>query len=149
MSKIFNTIFEVSIRLLLMLSIDESSSRTIDNLTLADFITNYSKEFGIADINLHGDNEFSFSEMALRRTSAQEAIKTLVLDGLVIIHQSENGFKYSISPKGITFCQTLTSVYAQEYRTYAEKTNNFMESKTEPELLAMISKRAATALRKE
>lgn len=136
-------------RLLLMLSIDESSSRTIDNLTLADFITNYSKEFGIADNNLHGDNEFSFSEIALRRISAQEAIKTLVLDGLVIVYQSETGFKYSISPKGITFCKTLTSVYAQEYRTFAEKTNTFIESKTEAKLLAMISERAATALRKE
>lgn len=136
-------------RLLLMLSINESSSRTIDNLTLADFITNYSKEFGIADSNLHGDNEFSFSEIALRRTSAQEAIKTLVLDGLVIVHQSENGFKYSISPTGITFCQTLTSVYAQEYRTFAKKTNTFMASKTESELLAIISKRTATSLRKE
>lgn len=136
-------------RLLLMLSINESSSRTIDNLTLADFITNYSKEFGIADSNLHGDNEFSFSEIALRRISAQEAIKTLVLDGLVIVHQSEDGFKYSISPTGITFCKTLTSVYAQEYRAFAEKTNTFMDEKTESELLAIISKRTSTSLRKE
>ena len=148
MTKIINSVFEISIRLLLMLSIDKNRTRTIDNLVLADFITNYSKEFGIAESNLHGNNKFSFTEIASRRAIAGEAIRSLVLDGLVTACSSEDGLRYEISAIGIDFCESLTSDYAQEYLSYARNTNEYMSEKTEAELLAIISKKAA-ALEKE
>ena len=73
--KVFNTTFEISMRLLLMLSLVDKRGLTLDNLATADFIANYSKEFGLTDSNLHGDNEFSFSEYSTRRSFAQDAIK--------------------------------------------------------------------------
>lgn len=149
MTKIFNTTFEISMRLLLMLSVDKNRSRTIDNLVLADFITNYSKEFGLADTNLHGDNEFSFTEIAARRTNAREAIKSLVLDRLVIVQTGKDGFRYSISTQGLNLCKSLTSDYAQEYLSYARKVYGYMEGKSETELLAEIGKKSTAALRKE
>lgn len=148
MAKIINSVFEISMRLLLMLSIDKNQTRTMDSLVLADFITNYSKEFGIAESNLHGNNEFSFTEIASRRAIAREAIKSLVLDGLVAARSSKDGFQYEISAIGIAFCKSLTSDYAQEYLSYARNANEYMSEKTEAELLAIISKKAA-ALEKE
>ena len=60
-NKVFNTVFEISMRLLLILSLSKKKKLTLDNLVTVDFISNYSKEFGLSGSNLHGDNEFSFS----------------------------------------------------------------------------------------
>lgn len=145
MNKIFNTVFEISMRLLLMLSVDENASRTLDNLMIADFITNYAQTFGIADSNLHGDNTFRFAELAARRKMVREAIKSLILDNLVTVSQGKDGFYYAISDRGKIFCQSLTSDYAKEYRLFTLRANEFMKSKTETELLTLISRKAAGA----
>ena len=78
--KVFNTEFEISMRLLLLLTLSKKRKLTFDNLVTADFISNYSKEFGLSHNNLHGENEFSFSEFSARRALSQLAINTLVLD---------------------------------------------------------------------
>ncbi len=130
-------------RLLLMLSIDEENCWTLDNLVFTDFITCYSKEFGITDSNLHGDNEFSFTEIAARRNRAKKALLFLTLCGQIIAYSDKNGFHYTISAQGISFCQSLTSDYAQEYLFLAGKTREYVGTKTETELLALIVRRAA------
>lgn len=147
--KVFNTTFEISMRLLLMLSLVNKRGLTLDSLATADFIANYSKEFGLADNNLHGDNEFSFSEFSIRRSLAQDAIKQLVLEGMIKVSYSKTGFSYSISERGQAFCNTLTSDYAKEYRLYAKEAIEYMDSKKEKELLSLISREASKSLRKE
>lgn len=147
--KVFNTTFEISMRLLLMLSLVNKRGLTLDSLVTADFIANYSKEFGLADNNLHGDNEFSFSEFSIRRSLAQDAIKQLVLEGMIEVSYSKTGFSYSISERGQAFCNTLTSDYAKEYRLYAKEAIEYMDSKKEKELLSLISREASKSLRKE
>ncbi len=52
--KVFNTEFETSMRLLLLLTLSKKRKLTFDNLVTADFISNYSKEFGLSHNNLHG-----------------------------------------------------------------------------------------------
>lgn len=148
-NKVFNTTFEISMRLLLVLSLTKKRGLTLDNLATADFITNYSKEFGLSDNNLHGDNEFSFSEFSTRRSLAQDAIKQLVLEGMIEVSYSTDGFRYSISERGQAFSNTLTSDYTTEYRLYAKKAIVYMNSKTEKELLNLISREASKSLRKE
>ena len=148
-NKVFNTTFEISMRLLLVLSLTKKRGLTLDNLATADFITNYSKEFGLSDNNLHGDNEFSFSEFSTRRSLAQDAIKQLVLEGMIEVSYSTDGFRYSISERGQAFCNTLTSDYTTEYRLYAKKAIVYMDSKNEKELLNLISREASKSLRKE
>jgi hypothetical protein len=147
--KVFNTTFEISMRLLLMLSLVDKRGLTLDNLATADFIANYSKEFGLNDSNLHGDNEFSFSEYSTRRSFAQDAIKQLVLEGMIKVSYSKTGFRYSISERGQAFSNTLTSDYAKEYRLYAKKAIDYMDTKKEKELLNLISREASKSLRKE
>lgn len=148
-NKVFNTVFEISMRLLLLLSLYKNRGFTLDSLVTADFITNYSKEFGLSDNNLHGDNEFSFSEFSTRRSLAQDAIKQSVLEGMIEVSYSSDGFRYSISERGQTFCNTLTSDYATEYRLYARKAIEYMDNKNEKELLNLISREASKSLRKE
>lgn len=148
-SSVFNTIFEVSMRLLLLLSLSKNRGLTLDSLITADFIANYSKEFGLSDNNLHGDNEFSFSELSARRLSAQNAIKQLVLENMIQVAYSKFGFQYSISERGRAFCNTLTSDYASEYRGYSKKAITYMDSMSEIELLNLISQKASKSIRKE
>lgn len=132
-----------------MLSLVNKRGLTLDSLATADFIANYSKEFGLADSNLHGDNEFSFSEFSIRRSLAQDAIKQLVLEGMIKVSYSRTGFSYSISERGQAFCNTLTSDYAKEYRLYAKEAIAYMNLKKEKELLNLISREASKSLRKE
>ena len=132
-----------------MLSLVDKRGLTLDNLATADFISNYSKEFGLADSNLHGDNEFSFSEYSTRRSFAQDAIKQLVLERMIKVSYSKTGFRYSISQRGQAFSNTLTSDYAKEYRLYAKKAIEYMDTKKEKELLNLISREASRSLRKE
>lgn len=146
---VFNTAFEISMRLLLVLSLSKKKRLTIDSLVTADFISNYSKEFGLSSSNLHGDNEFSFSEFSTRRALAQDAIKQLVLENMIGVSYSKDGFQYSVSERGRTLGNSLTSDYAIEYRLHAQKAIAYMDSKNEKELLNLISREASKTLRKE
>ena len=62
MNKIFNTTFETSLRILLLLSVSESEQMTLDRIADYDFITIYSKYFGHSEIAIQGKNYFVLSE---------------------------------------------------------------------------------------
>ena len=96
MSNVFNTSFETSLRVLLTLEAAGEQSETSDIIAAADFITIYGRDFSIADENLHGDNNFKFSEFALLRELVNKAVKRLVVDGLInVSSKNNNGFSYS------------------------------------------------------
>lgn len=147
-NRIFNTTFEVSIRVLLYLSAVKNQSLTLDNLVTADFITTYSHEFGLSELSLHGNHDFTFTEFSLRRNIVQNAIKALVLDNMIKVCQSTSGFSYSITSQGQTFCNDLKSDYAIEYRIHAERTKKYMKTKTQKELLNLITQEAVKSNRK-
>lgn len=115
MSDIFNTQFEISIRLLLLLDevgVKISSTRA----SILDFVATYGKDFGIAESNLHGNNSFSFSEYSSRKKATDGAFKILVLEEYASPLYSKSGFSYKISCKGKQFCQQLNDDYADIYR---------------------------------
>lgn len=116
MTNVFNTTFELSLRVLLALESSANRLQTVDMITAIDFITVYGKDFGISEENLHGDNLYRFCELAVRRNLITGALKDLVLDELVSVRASNNGFTYFISDKGKTFCNELACTYAKEYR---------------------------------
>lgn len=148
-NKVFNTEFEISMRLLLLLSQPKNKKFSFDNLVTADFISNYSKEFGLSHNNLHGENEFSFSEFSARRALSQNAIKQLVLENMVNVSYSKEGFMYSITERGKCLSNSLASDYANEYRIYAQKAIDYMDSKSEKELLNLVNREASKSTRKE
>ena len=58
MGTVFNSTFEVSLRLLLLLSESGDKGLSIDRIATYEFITIYSRYFGLSDKVLHGENEF-------------------------------------------------------------------------------------------
>jgi hypothetical protein len=62
MDKVFDTVFETSLRVLLTLDATTGNAYTIDRIAVADFLTVYNHEFGLSNSNLHGENVFRFSE---------------------------------------------------------------------------------------
>lgn len=143
MTKLFNTPFEVSMRILLALLIAPKKQMSLDMITAIDFLTIYSSDFDISDYNLHGENIFSFSEFTSKRKVISEAIKELVLKDLVIVIHSEQGFQYKLNNRGKNLCDTFTSDYASEYIGFAQEVWDFVNEKSEVEIINYINNKAA------
>lgn len=148
MSNIFNSAFEVSLRVLLILNEYEGLSLTADKITIADFISVYGASFGIADTNLHGNNIFKFSEFATRRHLIQQAIKLLVIKGLIIVDFNKDGFTYRITNSGISYCNSLESDYANSFRTLVNESRAYIIGNSEKDLLNMINKYSINSFKK-
>ena len=104
MDKLFNSTFENSLRLLILLD-EYDMPQTLDMLYVVDFMTVYSATFGITDQNLNGDNEYKFSVFASHREGVKEALKELVLDGTAQAVSYKEGLSYIITPEGEDFCE--------------------------------------------
>lgn len=98
-NKVFNTPFENMLRVLLLINtVDQPVN--VDRIAALDFICIFGKKCRILDKNLHGDNEFGFSEFTSKRERITEAIKLAVKNDFLKIENTEEGFLYSISPRG-------------------------------------------------
>ena len=149
MSNIFNTPFETSLRVLLTLEAAGEQSETSDMIAAADFITIYGRDFSMADENLHGDNNFKFSEFALLRELVNKAVKRLVVDGLInVSSKNNNGFSYSINRKGLDYCAMFRNDYAETYRHIAQQARTYMMNKSERETLVLINQLSVTSLQR-
>ncbi|MEG0857814.1 MAG: hypothetical protein RSG52_15215 [Terrisporobacter sp.] len=142
MSKVFNTTFETSLRVLLNLYTTKNKGKTIDTIAAYDFITIYSSNFTMSDINLHGDNELSFSEFATKRYLVGKSIKSLVLDNLVSVSKGKNGFYFYITKNGIKLCENMNTEYADSYVELCKLTYKYLQCKTEKEILDLIRKKS-------
>ena len=80
MNSIFNSPFELSLRILILMK-TRNSRVTVEWLSCLDFVTTYGKDFGVSEFNLHGDNEYRFSEYAAKREVIGIAIKELQPSG--------------------------------------------------------------------
>lgn len=148
MGTVFNSTFEVSLRLLLLLSESDDTGLSIDRIATYDFVTTYSRYFGLSDSVLHGENEFGYSEIASRRNKAQAAIKELVLDGFVQVVRSEEGYKYCITENGKKVSSNMESEYATAYRELAKLTIEKFNKIAETEIMDVISKASVQFLRR-
>ena len=146
MSSIFNTSFEVSLRILLALSVGDRP-KTSDMIAALDFITVYGRNFGISEINLHGDNCYKYGEYATRRVMVKKALKSLVVNGMVDVYEKDGGFHFGINDIGEVYCASLVNEYATEYAQAAKRAVAYMDGKDEREIVAQIGRMAATALR--
>ena len=148
MKSVFNTPFEISMRVLLMLSVDETRAMTIDMIAAVDFITIYGNTFEIADENLNGNNVYNFSEFALKRELMQKALRFLVLHGLVTVAKRHDGFRYGISTKGRTYMTKFNNDYADEYLAIVRAVIEHIGAKTEKEVFALINQRSTMSLQR-
>ena len=119
MAKIFNTVFENSLHTLILLDVYEGEI-SADLIAYLDFIIIYSKSLGVGDKNINGENECKHGELPSRRRTIKNALKRLVIDGMVNAKYTDDGMKYKITEHGIEYVVTLESEYANEYRQQAE-----------------------------
>jgi len=147
MTELFNTSFETSLRVLLTLRVF-GENMTLDKIAVADFMTIYALDFGVAAYNLNGNNSLSFSEVASKRVLVSKAIKQLVLDRLVSATQNRSGFTYEITAQGARVCDELTSDYTEEYIDMSQAVCKRFKGKSEVEILAEINKRALSGKEK-
>jgi hypothetical protein len=148
MTKMFNTAFEVSLRILLVLESAPLQWWTTDRIAAFDFITVYGGEFGITDENLHGENRYKYSEFTLRRELVKNALKTLVSQQFADVESTKDGFVYALGKLGGDYCADLDSDYAESYRKIAKVVNKQMLGKTDREVMGLINRNSISSLRR-
>ena len=102
----------------------------------------------MSESDLNGDNQYKFSEFASRREIVRQALKQLVLDGLVWPDNSDAGILYSITDAGREYSATLESEYAEEYRSTARRIVEMVSDVSERTIIDKINKMSAESLRK-
>lgn len=148
MIKVFNSRFENSLRMILLLYI-YSGAKDLESLYITDFLTVYGKDFEITLENLNGDNDYKYSELQSRKLACRQALRELVLNGLVIPVKDQSGILYDITDAGKEYAEDLKSEYAMEYKVNAEKAIRYVENYTSRQVLVMLNKLSTESLRGE
>ena len=141
MKDVFNTPFEMSLRILIILNTAQSKL-SIDRITALDFISIYGRDFDVSEYNLHGDNSYRFSEYATKREIVSQAIKELVLRNYIIPHCNKSGFVYSISSSGTSFCVSLNDEYAECFTGIVIKSIDLFSNYSDRKLIQHITEYA-------
>ncbi len=147
MANVFNTEFEVSLRILLLLDCLDKGVTT-DRATALDFIALYGKEFGITDDNLHGDNRLGFSELTAKRQMIHTTMKSMVLDGWLTVSNTSKGFSYSLSKGAFKAAKRLKEGYPAAYRLAVKSAIEAYGELSEEQLIEEISRISTQSLRR-
>ena len=145
-NKVFNTPFEFSLRVMLILACADEA-KAVDEIAVLDFISVYGKAFGIAESNLHGDNEFKYGEFVARLNTIKQSVKSLAIDRFINAVPSKNGLTYMIAEGGKSYINSLQCDYAAEYREVVKCALTHIGRKSMREVIAEINQKAVAALR--
>lgn len=143
---VFNSSFEIELRVLLLLSATREKAFAIERIVALDFIICYAGNFQMPYLNLQGDNQYMFAELASRRERIRDAIKSLVTQGLIEV-SLDQGYLFSITNEGNTFVRKLKSEYAVQYKRIASNAIKHFKSYSDLELDRMINDSAVKAVR--
>ena len=145
--KVFNSEFEVSLRILIILSELKPKQLSVEKIESYDFASIFGKTLGISEHNLNGDGFYSFAEFLSRRPLIEESLRNLVLSGLALATAGKNGFLYSASEQGIAAANNLNNSYATNYKNELKNAVRFFKHKNDEEIVATISDMAVRDLR--
>ena len=148
MIKVFNSSFENSLRMILLLK-EFESPQLLDRLYITDFLAIYGKDFNITPENLNGENDFKYSEFQARKGICKNALKELVLNGLVNPIKDESGILYQINEAGKEYADSLHSEYASEYKEYSKAAIRYIGDFTDRQMIAMINQLSTDSVRGE
>ena len=143
---IINSIFEIELRILLLISAAKKQAFSVDRIVSMDFIVCYAGYFQLPYLNPQGDNQYMFSELASRRERIQEAVKSLVIQGLLDVGM-ENGYVFSITDTGSKYIRKLKSEYAVQYKTIAADAIKRFKDYSDLQLERMINDSAVKSVR--
>ena len=141
MINLYNTTFEVSLRLIILLKA-ANKPLNIDKITYLDFMSVYAKEFGLSDKNLNGENHYKYGEISAKRRSITAALKRLVIDRFVKATVNSSGLVYSIDVIGKNYADSLDSEYAQEYKTAVQFVFSSFGDMDEKEISSIIKEKS-------
>lgn len=148
MYSVFNSMFEVSMRILILMD-EAGTAQSLEKLYLADFIATYGRVFGITEESVNGENQFMYSEFASRRELVRGALKELVLDGYVHPLWSKKGFFYLINDHDREFSKSLDSQYAKEYRQAAKAALIYTSNRTQKSITDEINGLAMKSIQRK
>ena len=148
MNNLFNSTFENSLRILLLLN-EYELPQTLDMIYVIDFMALYGASLGITDHNLNGDNDYKFSVFASHRECVKEALKELVLNGTAQAVSYKGELSYIVTPDGEDFSASLESDYASEYKRNVQAVLKATHGKTERSLISAVNKLSAKSIREE
>ena len=137
MITVFNSVFEISLRVLCILYINNKPI-SLERIYCLDFISTYAKDFGYYNINLHGNNNFNYSEFSTRIQLIKDSLKDLVLQGYVDFCVTPKELLYSISQKGKNNQQNMNDDYYQELSGILKKIISITDSRNDSELIELI-----------
>ena len=136
MTNIFNSTFENSLRIVILLSNCSIEIRQ-ERIVYLDFITCYSHDFGFSE-NINGNNSSKKAEITLRRAKIKKALHELVVDGFIKPIDNESGHYFMITLEGKQFSEQLSSNYANKYRIISRSVITQFSDKTDKGLLDLI-----------
>ncbi|QNH53863.1 hypothetical protein H1B31_08285 [Selenomonas timonae] len=102
----------------------------------------------MAEQNLHGENQFSFSELPAKREQLNGALRSLVLDGFISVAPSPGGFLFGLNERGREFVKSMQSEYAAAYMETVKKTHRMLGKTSDASLLSKITRQAMDALKR-
>ena len=120
MSKLFNTVHEIKLRLLLLMNILSPTPISSSRLRVLDQLVLYGLDYKLTTKNLNGNNQYKLHEYISRHSITQDALNNLVLLGYVDIIFSEYGFQYKITSSGSEYCEALNDDYKDAYSENAK-----------------------------
>ena len=143
---VFNSTFEMELRVLLLMSAAKKKAYSIERIVSLDFIVCYAGHFQLPYLNPQGDNQYMFSELASRRERLQEAVKGLVVQGLLNV-EMDNGYAFSITDAGSKYIRKLKSEYALQYKAIAADAIKRFKDYSDLQLDHMINDSAVKSVR--
>ena len=144
-NRLFNSVFEMELRILLLLSTGRKKKYTIERIVELDFIICYAESFQFPYENLHGDNNYMYGELSNRRFLVREAVKELVTKGLIEVNICD-GYQFNISETGRKYIKKLKSTYATQYLMIAVEVVKTFSRLSYEQLAASIRENAIREL---
>ena len=143
---VFNSTFEMELRILLLMSAARKKAFSFERIVSMDFIVCYAGYFQLPYLNPQGENQYMFSELASRRERIQEAVKSLVVQGLLDVGL-DKGYVFSITDTGSKYTRKLKSEYAVQYKTIAADAIKRFKDYSDLQLDRMINDSAVKSVR--
>lgn len=146
MTKLFNGKFEIALRVMMILN--ELNEATENDILAFDLVATYGKSFGIEKENLHGDNQFNFSEIATRKQMITAGIAYLRLHELVEeISDLNRGYVYRLTITGKRTIRKVDDDYSRGYRRVLQQAILKLRGVDKSQLFIMVNQYLMKELR--
>lgn len=131
-----------------MLVLEVLNEATENDISAFDLVATYGKSFGVAKNNLHGTNQFAFSEIATRKQMIRIGIAYLRLHNLVEeVYDSDRGYIYRLTKSGKQTIKKVDDDYSNEYQSVLHKAVSKSHGIDHNELFTMVNRYLMKELR--